>query len=265
MILARKYVRIARQDFVNLLCESNIGFRCYLKLVYGARIPEEKPIDKLCNRSLKDCREWHEAVTRIRQLGLVPHRDLPKNWDALEALSIILAETNPRAFVLDAGAELYSPLLPSLFLYGYRNLIGMNIGFDRIIRRGPIHYEPGDLTKTEYTSGTFDAIACLSVIEHGVDLSSYFKEMWRILKPGGVLVTSTDYWPEPIDTSGAIAYGTPVKIFTEREIASMLELSRDCGFEPTGPIDLTARQRAIAWKPLGLEFTFIVFCLRKRN
>ena len=49
----------------------------------------------------------------------------------------------------------------------------------------PIRYIPGDLTHTPFPDGYFDAIACLSVIEHGVPLQNYFREMYRLLKPNG--------------------------------------------------------------------------------
>jgi hypothetical protein len=36
----------------------------------------------------------------------------------------------------------------------------------------------GDITRTDYVQESFGAIACLSVVEHGVNPESYFKEMW---------------------------------------------------------------------------------------
>jgi 2-polyprenyl-3-methyl-5-hydroxy-6-metoxy-1,4-benzoquinol methylase len=83
----------------------------------------------------------------------------------------------------------------------------------------------GDITHTEYDAATFDAITCLSVIEHGVDLDAYFREMSRILKPGGILITSTDYWQAPIDTKGQEMYGVPIHVFTQQEIRHAIELA----------------------------------------
>ena len=39
-----------------------------------------------------------------------------------------------------------------------------------------------DLEKTNFQSNMFDYITSLSVIEHGVNIQNYFKEMNRILK-----------------------------------------------------------------------------------
>jgi hypothetical protein len=50
-------------------------------------------------------------------------------------------------------------------LYGYRKLESINITFKRPKKRGPILYRFGDVTATDYQDETFDAVACLSVIE----------------------------------------------------------------------------------------------------
>jgi len=90
--------------------------------------------------------------------------------------------------VLDAGAEMYSCILKWLRLYGFRRLEGINIVFKGETRRGPITYKYGDITHTEYDPATFDAITCLSVIEHGVDLDAYFREMGSPLFSVGNLI-----------------------------------------------------------------------------
>ena len=53
-----------------------------------------------------------------------------------------------------------------------------------------------DLEKTGFQNNTFDFVTSLSVIEHGINIENYFKEMNRILKKEGLLLTSTDYWPD---------------------------------------------------------------------
>lgn len=264
----RESLRTARRalkiKLENLLCRTRLGYRAYLRVKHGAGTPKGRPVAPWQNTTLKARPDVEQALAQVRKLGLVDHGDLPKNWDALGALAAVLDHTDPSSAVLYAGAEYYSSLLPCLSLYGYQNLVGINLEFHKVVRRGPIRYEPGDLTRTRFEPGSFDAITCLSVIEHGVDLNSYFSEMARILKPSGILVTSTDYWPEPLATASTIAYGTPVKIFTETEIRSALELSGRYGFEPTGPIDLVAREKPVHWQRVGLDFTYVSFCLRKR-
>ncbi len=191
------------------------------------------------------------------------HRGPEKNWDHLAAVTTILANTAPSARILDAGAEIYSNVLPALFLYGYRELYGINLSFTDPTRRGPIRYLSGDLTRTAFPDSFFDAITCLSVIEHGVPLADYFREMYRLLKPNGLLITSTDYYPTPVDTRGHVAHGTPIKIFSKPEILTALDLARSVGFELSGDIDLDCEDKPICWEPFGLEYTFVLFTLRK--
>jgi hypothetical protein len=87
--------------------------------------------------------------------------------------------------------------------------------------------------------------------------------MYRLLKPKGLLITSTDYYPTPIDTRGKFAHGTPIRIFSRSEIQAALDLARSTGFELTGEVDLDCDEKPIQWEPFGLEYTFVLFTLRK--
>jgi SAM-dependent methyltransferase len=238
-------------------------YRLYLTFKFGAaRIP---PLGKpqFPNAVLQSPIELREAGDFGRQYHLPLHRAEEKNWDHLAAVKAILSSTARTACVLDAGAEMYSNVLPALFACGYRCLYGMNLSFADAAWRGPIRYLRGDITRTGFSDGFFDAVTCMSVIEHGVPLRPYFAEMFRVLKPGGLLITSTDYFPEPVDTTGKEAHGAPIRIFCRREAEAMLAEARECGFELTGPVDLEASARPIRWEQFGLEYTFLIFTLRK--
>jgi SAM-dependent methyltransferase len=101
------------------------------------------------------------------------------------------------------------------------------------------------------------------VIEHGVELKAYFREMNRIIRPGGILIISTDYYDAPIDTSGRIAYGTPIHVFTKEEIAQTLDLARSSGFTLISPLDLTAGEKVVHWKEHDLHYSFVIFSLQR--
>ncbi|HEY3334698.1 MAG TPA: methyltransferase domain-containing protein [Candidatus Limnocylindrales bacterium] len=213
------------------------------------------------NRALRTHAEVDEAVAELRRLGLVPHQDAPKNWDHLVALGEILSRTDRDARVLEMGAASYSPLLVWLYQYGYRHLNGIDLGHGEPSLRGPIRLERMDLQHTRYPDSTFDAIACLSVIEHGVEVTAYLAEARRLLKPGGLLVTSTDYWADPIDTAGKVAYGVPVHLFTSSEIEALVETARDFGFDAHPAPDLACEERVVHWARLELDYTFVVLTL----
>jgi SAM-dependent methyltransferase len=241
------------------------AYRLYLKLKFGAGRLTNRPGPSIENGTLKSRAEWEAAFETARSLHVPLHRAPEKNWDHLAAVSTILARTPPSARILDAGAEFYSNVLPALFLSGYRELYGMNLSFTDPARRGPIRYLPGDLTRAPFPDDFFDAITCLSVIEHGVPLEAYFREMHRLLKPGGLLITSTDYYPTPIDTRGLDAYGCPIKIFSKPEIQAALFLAQGIGLELTGDLDLECAEKPIRWDPYGLEYSFVLFTLRKQR
>ena len=238
-------------------------YRLDLKLKFGAACLTERPGPFIENGVLKTRAEWEAATENAQNLGVPRHRGSEKNWDHLAAVSTILSHTAPSARILDAGAEFYSNVLPALFLYGYRELYGINLAFTDPARRGPIRYLPGDITRTAFADGFFDAITCMSVIEHGVPIEAYFREMHRLLKPGGLLITSTDYFPTPIDTRGMTAHGSPIKIFSKTEIESVISLAQSFGFRLTSGLDLECKETPVRWAEYGLEYTFVIFTLRK--
>lgn len=238
-------------------------YRFYLRARFGSSRLSQAPGPNIANGTLRSKAEWQAALANAKRLHVPWHRGEEKNWDHLAALTAILHNTGRSARVLDAGAEIYSNVLPALFLYGYHELYGINLSFSAPTRRGPIRYIPGDLTRAPFADGFFDLITCLSVIEHGVPLNDYFSEMYRLLKPNGLLITSTDYYPTALDTRGQFAHGTPIKIFSRPEIQAALDLARSMGFEATGDVDLECEEKPVRWDPFGLEYTFVLFTLRK--
>src|SRR5580658_5596279 len=242
---------------------SDALYRAYLGLKFGRATADSLQHTGLPNGVLKSQAEWIEATERGKRLHLPLHRSPEKNWDHLIAAEAIATALPKSSRVLDAGAEFYSNVLPALFVSGFRDLHGINLSFTDRARRGPIQYLHGDITQAPFPERHFDAITCMSVIEHGVPLAAYFREMHRLLKPGGLLITSTDYYPEPIDTSGKIAHGAPVKIFSRREAETIIKLARDCGLETTGEIDLDCSAPTVRWDLYDLQYTFLIFTLRK--
>ncbi len=253
-------LRATIRDFI-LSYEMN--YRLYLKYKYQVDKPRGYPKPSKRNAVLGTRLEWEEAARQVATLDLPLHDDLPKNWDSLTALDCILRRADSEAYILDAGAELYSVILPWLYLYGYKHLTGINLVFDRPVKRGKIHYEHGDITHTRFEQNTFDAITCLSVIEHGLNLRAYFQEVSRILKPNGVLITSTDYYSDPIDTGDEMAFGVPIHVFSEDEIISALKIAKEYNLELTDGINLHCQEKPIRWGQYDWNYTFLVFTLQK--
>ena len=239
-------------------------YKLYLQMKWGVSQPKDHPNAPWENGVLKTVEERDQVLQQVKDLGLQIFSDLPKNWDSLAALDVILKNTNSEDKILDAGAEIYSVILPWLYVYGYRNLQGINLVFNRETQRGPITYNYGDITQTNFPDQNFNAITCLSVIEHGVDLKAYFQEMSRLLKPGGILITSTDYYADSIDTKNQVAYGVPIHIFNREEILEAFKIAEIFNLYLTTDIDLECQEKVVNWKDYDLDYTFIVFTMQKK-
>ena len=201
--------------------------------------------------------EWRTAVLEARRLRLPLHHDRPKNWDALGALSVVVQHTEPSETVLDAGSARYSSVLPWLRLYGYSDLLGLNLEFGEPTRRDGVTFRYGDVTATDLPSGSLGAVTCMSVIEHGVPIAGFLQESARLLRRDGVLVVSTDYDAEPPDTTGKFAYGQPVRIFGPEDIESMIAQAKAAGLELLGTFDPRHAERPVHWTRQELDYTFV--------
>lgn len=216
------------------------------------------------NTSLKTKDEIDEAEDELKFIGLPLHPDKQKNWDALSALTLLLNNVkNKNDFILDSGGTKYSTILPWLSVYDYQNLYAIDLIFKKKFNIGQINYIPGDLTKTSFKDEMFAAITCLSVIEHGVNLKDYLKESYRILKPGGILITSTDYWHKKINTTNLRAYGHEIKIFSKSELVEFIEIAKNIGFQVKDNIDFDCNEKAVHWRRINLDFTFHSMMFKK--
>jgi 2-polyprenyl-3-methyl-5-hydroxy-6-metoxy-1,4-benzoquinol methylase len=229
-----------------------------------------------------------EAEQVLQELQLFRHHSQTKSWDTYKMIKMI-SGGNRESFVLDVGCY-ESPILPMLKRLGFINLYGC----DLVLKSSDCNpnftnnnnssfkyhedYEPiakmyndksyqlsiRNLEDTKYRDQMFDYVTSLSVIEHGVNVENYFREMSRIIKNNGYLLTSTDYWPDKlVNNKNILSKGTPDNIFSRDEIEKLVEIADKNGLKLTEPIDFEYKDKVVRWNSIGLDFTFIFFAMKK--
>lgn len=187
-----------------------------------------------------------ESNRRVDALGLVPHKALEKNWDFFNAFSAVLRRGRPDDVIIDMGSGRNSVILKWLAFYGYTHLYGCDLIAEPHIE-GPVEYTVQNIEQTSYPDHSADVITCLSVIEHGVDTVRFLVECERLLRPGGLLIISTDYWQMPLDLDGAEDELGPVHIFSAESLkTSLFDPAERCGLRVIGQPDYTCEQPVVS-------------------
>ena len=225
-------------------------------------------VDAMTSATLQRSADVDRAVERLRGLGLDAHRDVrEKSWDMCLAIESLISHVPRDGRILDVGAR-WSPILERLEKLGYKDLWACDLerswrdDLRRVTSRSRVRFRRADLTDTGFDAASFDAITAMSVIEHGVDVNAYLREMARLLRPGGLLITSTDFWCEPVPTSGIYPYGRKfgeMRVFQPRDIRELIREARLRGLQLDGDLNLECGDRVVTWQRVGLSYTFTYF------
>ena len=132
---------------------------------------------------------------------------------AIEAIERSVEREEP---VLDIGS-VGSAIPPALGRLGYRDIQGIDL--DPRVRAlegiEGAHYSVGDFTAESWPRDHFGAVTAISVIEHGVPEDGLFAQLEQILKPGGLFLFSTDYWPEKMTRPTLSSSACPGRFSTQ--------------------------------------------------
>ena len=201
----------------------------------------------------------------LKRLGLSPQLsigDVLTSWDVLKTVEFLERSLPSEAAILDIGC-FCSEVLLCLHDLGFTNLSGcdLNPEIARMPYARAIDYRVDDFLCTSFADASFDAVTSVSVLEHGFDGPAFLKEASRLVKPGGYLLSSFDYWPEKIDTGDTRFFGMSWTLFSQEEIYDLIEDAKEYGFHPVGGIATAASGRPI--KCAGYNYTFGWLALRK--
>lgn len=219
----------------------------------------------------------NQAIVELAKKGLSEHPTCPaKSWDLEKAIKFISQRSKGKdAHILDLGCGLPSELLIRLKELGYRKLFGCDLrlitGLRSLLKFIYFNFifglriSKGNIESTRYKEGQFDFLVSLSVLEHGINLASFFSEALRILKTGGHLIISCDYWPvrdmESGETDSFDRHSGKAKYFIKSDIEEMIAMAGEKGLFLAEPIDFSVQDRLVNFS--GNTYTFIFFILQK--
>ncbi|MBE0597183.1 MAG: class I SAM-dependent methyltransferase [Desulfuromonadales bacterium] len=165
-----------------------------------------------------------------------------KRWEYPWALE--QARLAPGATVLDAGCG--ASIFPIyLAARGYRVCacdLGLPGRLDRL-HGVEVGYVGADLGRLPLAAQTFDAVFCISVLEHlpRPAMPAALAELRRVLRPGGRLLLTTDFWRDAGEELWYCGEGEPFRvdwnIFDEGQLRQLVLAAP--GWRLAGEIDLS--------------------------
>ncbi len=216
---------------------------------------------------LQSLQEVEAATQALQSQNLPTHITPQKNWDQW-LLSQVLQKTIASAQgdrssirVLDLGCG-DCCTLDFLAALGFKDLHGIDL---TLKTSQPRLYQlyAGDLTATGFADASFEVAISISVIEHGVDLDAFFEETYRLLKSGGFLFVTTDYWQDKISIDDSIQpFGLQWSIFSKAEIEKAIAIAKTHGFILHQHCEIPAcAETTVSW--YEKNYTFIALAFRK--
>lgn len=207
-------------------------------------------------------RPLRRAFDRLRGVTMPPVGLSVKSWDVLETVRLLERRVKRDDPIVDLGAW-SSEVVVALHRARFTNLHGIDL--NPVVRHMPywwsVKYRIGDMHKTGYPAGSFAAVTAMSSMEHGHNADALFDEVVRLLRPGGLFIASTDYWPVKIDTADARMYGMSWTIFSKPELQAFLAHAATKGLEPIGALDFEAQEAPIL--AMNRHYTFAWLALQK--
>lgn len=126
-----------------------------------------------------------------------------------EALHRYMPDNPEHAMEVGPGSGIYLPLLADLYLEVSAVDIEeayLDNARERMADIANLHIQTDDITSSKMSDEKFDFILCTEVIEHISDSKNALINMYRLLKPGGILLLSTPQRYSPLEVFAKIAF-----------------------------------------------------------
>lgn len=216
------------------------------------------------NRFLKTREEVDACTEYIKANNLISHDFTCKNWD-VALICVALSKITTPNDILDMGSN-GSFLLPNAVKLGIQGRkCGIDLGNPEYDITG-IEFLKGDLMYCPYEDNSFDTITCLSVVEHEVDYQLLAKECARLLKKGGKLYITFDYWNPKVDTTGIKLYDLSWTVLDRELTENLIAALKSEGLNLTSEMDWTTQDTVINPQfcaPYEKSYTFGILSLTK--
>jgi ubiquinone/menaquinone biosynthesis C-methylase UbiE len=122
-------------------------------------------------------------------------------WDRFGSATVSRLGLEPGMTVLDLCCGAGASAVPAAHMVGAAGrVLGIDVaapllelGRARAAREGlsNIEFREGDATQTGLPPGGFDAVVCVFGVFFVPDMTAFVQEMWRLVRPGGVLAVTT--------------------------------------------------------------------------
>lgn len=200
------------------------------------------PDGKKINCVLQSRDEIIQATAELQNYGLINHGISAKDWD--------IARISPRLVdgdMLDMGSSGGSCILENAHKIGIAGRkVGIDLEYteDRVSAEG-IEFKKSDLMNTTFNDKSFQTIFCLSVLEHSVVYKELARETSRLLKDGGELWITCDYWDPSPDTSLTKLYALDWTILDRAAILRLIDEMAQVGLKISGDFDFAKNEAVI--------------------
>lgn len=173
---------------------------------------------------------WNERLTKLHEeaTGASHFIDRASRKNAIRALSAVLQKSNPA--ILEVGSSSGFLLEDLQRQAKHASLVGSDF------ISGPLHQLAGrlrgvplvqfDITQCPLADSSFDAVVMLNVLEHVEDDLAALKQLYRILKPGGVTILEVPAGPHLYDF-----YDKHLMHYRRYRLGDLKQLAQNTGFE----------------------------------
>ncbi|MBK25463.1 MAG: hypothetical protein CME70_15820 [Halobacteriovorax sp.] len=190
-----------------------------------------------------------------------------KSWDTLVILKMIEEHFPDKlnTSIFEMGS--YNSEIPvSLWNRGYRKIRASDFnpkGQCINYYANSIDFHVEDFYAPAIPEESLDVMTALSVIEHGYDQKKFLRACQKYLKPGGMVIFTTDYHKEKLSIPEDYRlFDLTYMIFSKEEIENLLEEAKKYDLELVSDVQWGDSEYPIEF--LGHNMTFILIAFRKK-